>query len=198
VRPEQSKFWGGYQAKFKIIQTEVYRKLGGNLEAIQHNATVIGPKNLRTFTIDISKFEYCAPKIEAEIKNYTVYVYTPAMIAAEKLRALCQQMPEYVHRRYKAARPRARDFYDIHAILTDGGVDLTMADGHKLIRQIFDVKDVPFRLLGKISEQRAVHEQDWPAVLDSIPTTLSKPRDFGFYFDFVVQYVARLEPLWVE
>ena len=38
------------------------------------------------------------------------------MIAIEKLRATCQQMPEYGIR--GAATQRARDFYDIHLIVT--------------------------------------------------------------------------------
>jgi predicted nucleotidyltransferase component of viral defense system len=197
VRPEQSKVWGGYRAEFKIIRDEHYKKLSGDLSSIRRNATVIGPGHQRVFTIDISKFEYCKPKVEAEIDDYTVYVYTPAMIAAEKLRAICQQMPEYVHRRYNTATPRARDFYDIHAILTDGHVDLDTDDGLELIRNMFAAKEVPLRLLGKIAEQRAAHEKDWQAVLDSVPPS-SKPRDFVFYFEFVVQYVGRLEALWVE
>ena len=35
----------------------------------------------------------------------------------EKFRAICQQMEDYSH--ISSARSRARDFYDIHAVLTN-------------------------------------------------------------------------------
>ena len=47
-----------------------------------------------------------------ELDDYTIYVYSPTMIAIEKLRAICQQMPEYALQRRPSAR--ARDFYDIY------------------------------------------------------------------------------------
>jgi predicted nucleotidyltransferase component of viral defense system len=56
-------------------------------------------------------------------QRVAVYAYSLEMIAAEKLRAICQQMPEYTVLRTK--RPRARDFYDIHQVITQHGIDLT-------------------------------------------------------------------------
>ena len=60
------------------------------------------------FTIDLSKYEYVAGKLELNLDDYAIYVYSPSMIAIEKLRAICQQMPEYPLRGYRTAR--ARDF----------------------------------------------------------------------------------------
>jgi hypothetical protein len=48
------------------------------------------------------------------------------MIVVEKLRAICQQMNEYSHRRYST--PRARDFYDIHSTVIGAQIDLGAAD----------------------------------------------------------------------
>jgi len=57
-----------------------------------------------------------AAKVNIEFGEYSIPVYTLEMIAIEKLRATCQQMPEYGIR--GAATQRARDFYDIHLIVT--------------------------------------------------------------------------------
>ncbi len=38
---------------------------------------------MRTFVVDISKFEYCRPKSQKEFDSYTIYAYTPAMLAIE-------------------------------------------------------------------------------------------------------------------
>ena len=45
------------------------------------------------------------------------------MLLLEKLRALCQQMKEYEFSSHPTAR--ARDFYDIHLVLTKTGTDLS-------------------------------------------------------------------------
>jgi hypothetical protein len=115
------------------------------------------------------------------------------MIAIEKLRAICQQMPEYPHTGNK--KPRASDFYDIYQVLTTCGIDLGTDENQALIRHIFGAKEVPLGLLGKISRERHFHRQEWRAVIDSTSGTL---QEFDFYFDFVLNELARLKPLWVE
>lgn len=107
-RPAAGPRWGGYQLEFKLIEKSKAAPFGDNLEAIRRNALVIGPGQLRCFTVDLSKYEYCAGKVEKELDHYTIYVYTPEMIVVEKLRAICQQMPAYPLNPNK--RARARDF----------------------------------------------------------------------------------------
>lgn len=189
----ESEEWGGYEIGFKIIDDGNFNALKGDLHRIRRNATVISPFQKRVFKIQISKFEFCTAKIPRTIGDCTIYVYTPAMIALEKLRALCQQMPGYTHVRHK--RPRARDFYDIYCILTEGSVNLRTASSVELARNIFGAKDVPLNLLPKIAGYREFHRQDWAGVEDSVSGEL---RDFDFYFDFVVREVDYLEPLWVK
>jgi hypothetical protein len=190
---DEGEEWGGYEIGFKIIDEENFNALKGDLERIRRNATVISPHQKRVFKIQISKFEFCAAKIPRTIGDCTIYVYTPAMIALEKLRALCQQMPEYTHVRHK--RPRARDFYDIYCILTEGSVNLGTASNLELARSIFGAKEVPLALIPKIAVYREFHRQDWAGVEDSVSGEL---RDFDFYFDFVVHEVNHLESLWVK
>ena len=115
------------------------------------------------------------------------------MIAIEKLRALCQQMPEYKQFRHK--RPRARDFYDIYCILTEGTINLGRDANLELARNIFAAKDVPLFLISNLAQYREFHRQDWPGVEDSVSGDL---QEFDFYFDFVVGQIGRLQSLWVK
>ena len=59
--PDNPK-WGGYRIKFKLIEREKHRQLKDDLEKIRRNATVIGPSQQRTFTIDISKWNFAKEK----------------------------------------------------------------------------------------------------------------------------------------
>lgn len=53
-------------------------------------------------------------------EHYPVFVYTTEMLVAEKLRAICQQMPEYgpVVKRSWPGAARARDFLDIQTLIS--------------------------------------------------------------------------------
>lgn len=154
---------------------------------------MIGPAQERTFKVDFSKFEYTANKAEREFYDYKICVYTPEMIVAEKLRALCQQLPEYRHRGRRSAR--ARDFYDIHRVVTVAGIDLLNSENLELVRRIFAVKEVPLEFLGRIQEYREFHRPDWQAVIDSTTGSL---EEFNYYFDFVIGQAQRLHTLGVE
>ncbi len=189
----QEPWWGGYEVKFKLIEEAKYKALGGSIESIRRAAFVVGPAQQRKFSVDVSKFEYCEGKIEREMDSYTIYVYSPAMIVVEKLRAICQQMPEYPLRSQPS--PRARDFYDIWRVIAETGLDLTAPEIIELARHIFAAKKVPLALLGKLGEQREVHRPDWPAVEAAVGETLN---GFDFYFDFVTERVAALRALWIE
>jgi hypothetical protein len=147
----------------------------------------------RTFRIEFSKYEFCKGKKEAEIDDYTIYVYTLDMLAIEKLRALCQQLPEYEGRSYKTAR--ARDFYDIYVLVHDAGVNLSAEENVELIREIFAAKKVPLSFMSLLQTTKDFHAPDWPSVQESVTGEL---RDFDFYFDFVINEVKSLEPLWIE
>ena len=115
------------------------------------------------------------------------------MIAIEKLRAICQQMPEYPLRRYSV--PRARDFYDIHAIVSGARVNLGTSENLEMTRNIFAAKKVPLSLLPRLGAHREFHRQDWPSVELTVEGDL---KSFDFYFDFVLEQVRLLKTLWDE
>ncbi len=192
-RPGQDDRWGGYRIEFKLLAKNKAARLGNDFGARQRNAEVIGYAQEKVFKIEISKFEFCAPKIRKDFDDYTIYVYPLELIAAEKLRAICQQMAEYVPVRNK--RARARDFYDIHTVVTSAHLNFGSSQFQELVRAVFEAKAVPLSLLSRIEGQREFHRLDWPAVLE----TLSVPaREYDFYFNFVVTEVEKLEPLWHE
>jgi hypothetical protein len=191
ARNDANPRWGGYRIQFKIIERQKHDEFRGDLEVIRRNAKVIGPLQQRIFTIEISKWEFCEGKVETELDDFAIYVYTPAMLAIEKLRALCQQMAEYPIRGPKTAR--ARDFYDIFVILEESQIDLTAADIGELVNAIFSAKDVPLELMGLIASYRDFHRLDWPSVR---ATVTGKVKPFDFYFDYVLGVVQRLESLW--
>jgi hypothetical protein len=183
--------WGGYVAEFKLMDQARYKQIGEDKQARGRESLVIGPQQQRKFTIELSKFEYTKGKLAREIDNFDIYVYAPEMIAIEKLRAICQQMPGYRLNRSPSAR--ARDFFDIHLIVQQTGTDLGSAENQDLLRNIFAAKEVPIEFLQLIAEQREFHRPDWDSVRRSIAQ--DGLETFDFYFDFVLEQVALLEAL---
>ncbi|MGA2569901.1 MAG: nucleotidyl transferase AbiEii/AbiGii toxin family protein [Terracidiphilus sp.] len=189
----QDPRWGGYVALFKVSEKRKYDELRGDPDALRRDSLVVGPAQQRVFTIDLSKYEYVAGKVELELDDYAIYAYSPSMIAIEKLRAICQQMPDYSLRRYPAAR--ARDFYDIHLIAVITGMEFSSPGNLELTRQIFAAKEVPLEFLDRIKDQREFHRPDW----DSVKASSSEEvEDFDYYFDFVIKRVESMKALWEE
>lgn len=183
--------WGGYEAEFKLMETTKYNELKGDMGRVRRESLVIGDGQQRIFRVQISKHEYCKGKVEHNLEEYSIYVYTPEMIVIEKLRAICQQMSEYPQRRYATAR--ARDFYDIFSTVKAAHIDLSTSENLELVQHIFAAKSVPLSLLSKIKDYREFHRPDWASVE---LTAGGKLDDFDFYFDFVIQQVQLLKSLW--
>ena len=198
ISPEVIDFWGGYQIDFKIIETERYGQLSSNLDSLRRQSTVVGEGQKRKIKIDISKFEYCYGKQEKEVDGYTIYVYTLEMIVLEKLRAICQQMPEYLKMvKASSGSGRARDFFDIYVVMEAYRIDLKKPENVELLRNIFAAKKVPLRLIGKIEKEREFHRQSFDAVKSTVRSTFQL-KDFDFYFDYDINECRTLEPFWVK
>ena len=189
-------WWGGYRVTFKLQSRARHEQLRTRPDKARIEALPIGGAQERTFKIDISKNEYCAAKESRELDGCAIWVYSPAMLAIEKLRAICQQMPEYEVLKHK--RARARDFYDIHTIVTRLSVDLGTPDSHYICREIFAAKHVPLRLLARIGDEstREYHLPDWPRVVDSVVGRV--PAELDFYFNFTSREAGKLQTLWDE
>jgi hypothetical protein len=203
VRPKKGlaselrDFCGGYRVEFKVIETEKYERLRTDPRALRMSSISLGKSNQKKFLVDISKFEFCAPKHEVDLEEgYTIYVYTPEMMVCEKIRAICQQMPEYATVISRAGRSaRARDFFDLYTILEHWKIDLMTAENIELIQNVFGAKIVPLSLIQKIEEYREFHRPDFSSVIDTIKADVEL-RDFDFYFDYVVAKLLPSKTLW--
>jgi len=182
-----TEFWGGYRINFKIIEKGTYKAYGGDLDSIRKESIVVGPNNIRKFKIEISKYEICGPKNELELDGFTIYVYTPIMIIYEKIRAICQQLEEYSNYVKTRRTPRARDFYDIHAIikrLPEIENELYVINNLDILIKMFEIKKVPINFLKKINLDKEFHRDDFYSLKDTI-LKKGDTKDFDYYFDYV-------------
>ena len=178
-------FWGGYFVEFKLIDRDQFNESSGNIEKLRREAIPILPGRSPKVQIEFSKFEYAEVKDEITVDGYRIYVYTAEMIVFEKLRAICQQLPQYSEIVPSfTPRARARDFYDIYMIMQQHPIEVCREDKMDLIKHIFDSKRVPVSFIKEIRDHKYIHAGDWESVKDTISAT-EKIENFDFYFDYV-------------
>lgn len=195
ISPDISEFWGGYDVRFKIIDTKKYEIFSTDIEKLRRNALMIGRKG--SFEIDVSRFEYISSKKEKDLDGYTIYVYSEEMIIFEKLRAICQQMPEYgpiVHRG-RPGSARARDFVDIYMLINQLKLDISKKDNKHILLEIFKAKRVPIEFLSNIQNCKEFHRLDFQMIIDTVNAGVEL-KDFDFYFDYVIALVKKLKSSW--
>lgn len=187
IREDVADFWGGYKVEFKVIDKKTYDENKENIDKLRRGAVSVNPNNSPVFELEFSKFEHVGQKVAIDVDGYKIYVYTPEMIVFEKLRAICQQIPEYKEVIASfTPRARARDFYDIHLIMEMHEIDPTTKENIELIQNIFQAKKVPTHFIKEIRNNKAIHADNWQSVKDTI-SPYEKLQDFDYYFDFVVQ-----------
>ena len=192
VHEEVESFWGGYCLEFKIISAAKFKQHSGDPETIRRNAIAIAGNNSTVFQVEISKYEYVAQKRAKDIEGATVYVYTPEMLALEKLRALCQQVLEYKSVvKSMTQKSRARDFYDIFNLTQHFKIDFKSKENIELTRHIFEAKRVPLNYISQLNQSKELHRQSWPSVEDTVSEKESL-KDFNFYFAFVLDTFKHL------
>jgi len=193
---EFRSFWGGYKVEFKIIDSATYKDCGGDERKIRMVAMSMADGSKR-FPLDISKHEYVEEKVAELIDDITVYAYSPQMLVAEKVRAICQQMPEYASFVKSHRRMRGRDFLDIHTVAEYFSVGFSDSGFHRTVAKVFQAKRVALKLIARIAEE-AVREYHRPDFISLAPTI--KPgfelQDYDFYYNYLVGKCKLLEPLW--
>lgn len=195
MSPDLADFWGGYDVAFKLIDRARMTELAGDLSAMRRFAHRASPNHSTKFSIDISKHEFVAGKEAAEVFDHRVFVYSPAMMVCEKLRAICQQFTEYgpiVKRDGRPGSPRARDFVDIHTIVTAKGIEIATSENQKLLASMFGAKRVPLGFLAHLRDFREFHEGNFQAVRETVKPGVAL-QSFDFYFEFVVDLVEQLD-----
>ncbi len=116
VTDDLAGFWGGYKIVFKLVEKTKFQEHRHDTEWLRKNSVSVGGSDVRKFAIDISKHEYTDEKCNYLFHGYKIYVYSPAMIVCEKLRAICQQVDTYREKVKKHKAKRSRDFLDIYQI----------------------------------------------------------------------------------
>jgi len=179
---KQDKRFIGYVFTFKVMESErakAYqdRKVRKSIEAI-----VVGENQQRTFRVDFSTYEFIKGKSEFEIEGYVIQAYSLELIAVEKLRAICQQFPDYPGRKKKSSR--SRDFFDIYTLVHGSYVDFTNEGTLSLVRPVFDAKEVSLDYLIRLDEVFDIHEASFQALKNTIPAGI-EIHDFRFYFEFI-------------
>ena len=199
ISEDIATFWGGYKCEFKLVDHDKFETHKNNIENVRRRAHAIDDSGSTRFKVDFSRHEFCEDKDEFEIDGYTIFGYSPRMFVAEKLRAICQQMPEYaevVHRKRPAAL-RARDFVDIHVITEHYAINFNDPDFHEVVRKTFDAKKVPIHWLGRVQDTREHHETDFQSVKDTVaPAYRTRLLEFDAYFQYVCDRCSQLEPFW--
>ena len=195
------KFWGGYSIEFKLIGVVEFDKFRDDPQQLQNRSLSIGPNGRsKRFQIDISRHEYCGDRQLVVFEDYRLYVYSPATIVCEKLRAICQQLPEYhaiVNRHRDVPKGRAGDFLDICSILDKFPIKVNSVEFRQLLNRVFAAKRVPLRFLRQIPGTYSTQVSDFERVRATVSST-ENLQSFEFYFLRVLELCSQLEPLGDE
>lgn len=191
---DMKDFWGGYKIDFKIVWKNDYEEHVGDIEKVRRKALKVGERESTKFKIDISRHEYCDEKELFEFEGIELFGYSPAIFVAEKIRAICQQMPEYSRLMKSNPSPRARDFVDIHIISTHYGITFDEVFCEK-IAKVFAKKKVPISSLNLIRDTFEFHVAGFENVRDTVVPDFDL-QEFDFYFNYVASACERLETFW--
>jgi len=184
--------WKGYLLEFKIISEEKLEELDGNIDSIRRNAIKLNDQSPK-YIVEISAYEYTQGATTKEIDGVILRVYTLEMILLEKIRALCQTMPEYTEI-VTSARPkyRARDLYDIWTIYENGPLNLE----EDMLKEIFKAKQVPLHFINNFESLREHNRSNWETVKSSIiESDRESLKDYDFYFDQVLEIIKPFKNL---
>jgi predicted nucleotidyltransferase component of viral defense system len=195
ISDDMKHFWGGYGVEFKLATAAIYADHSKDLETLRRQAINLGQGT--KFLIDISRFEYVDGKQLVDFDGYVIYVYSPEMIVCEKLRAICQQMPEYgpIVKRDRTGSARARDFVDIFVLTETLKLDLATEAARKTLIAMFEMKKVPLEFLGKVVHTYEFHLAGFSSVKDTVSPGFNL-KDFDHYFKYTLALIDQLKPVW--
>jgi hypothetical protein len=185
-KPELPKWWKGWLCEFKLVAPEF---LDLPLESRRRHALIPEGSNSSIIEIEISEHEYCGAERKRTIRGVVVHGYTRELLVMEKLRAICQQHPDY---RFRSSKNRARDFYDIYTLsrtLNEGFVRRC----RKHLSPVFAAKEVPLTLLNAVWDEDflSVQRGGFSQVVDSTRGTL---LDFDVYVEHLRYLILQVCP----
>lgn len=206
VKPKKTKrelppFWGGYSINFKVMDEETYEKTYDVSDQKRSSMALQLEGGKKKIEIDISLEEYTEDRIQMKLDEYQIHIYSPLMIVYEKMRALCQQLPDYEYASFE--KTRARDLYDIYiAIQKSQSLELReqilSSSNVHILSEMFKAKNVSLELLLKIESYREQLEDDFnQRVTPQIADRKNVP-DFDFLFEFNIELIKEVYALLEE
>ncbi len=186
IRPGFPDWWGGWLCEFKLLS---FRHRGKTLRTMRRNALIPDGANSSKVTLEISKHEYCGTKRTKIINGIKIFGYSRELLVLEKIRAICQQHPDYA---YRSSKNRARDFYDIYELTADTD-DGFISRCSSQIEKVFRAKEVPLKILASLWEVDFIDEQrpGFDAVKD---TVIGEIHDFDVYVEHLRFFVRDIYP----
>ena len=179
ARKDFPEWWGGWACEFKLVGRRHRRK---SVETKRRNALIPEGSNSPKIVIDLSEHEYCGKQRARTLRGTRIHAYSREMLVLEKLRAICQQHPEYRYR--QQTKNRARDFYDIHSLTVD--IDNTFIHRCQFhLEAVFRAKEVPLWILHALWEGD-VFIDEFRRGFDQVKGTVrGNVADFDVYLEHV-------------
>ncbi len=179
-------WWGGWQCEFKLV---AFEHRGKPIETKRRNAMVPEGVSSSKIMVEISGHEYCGKRRIKTIKGVRIFGYTRELLVVEKLRAICQQHPEYA---YRLSKNRARDFYDIYELTSDADDNFA----HRCrsdIEKVFQAKEVPLSILSALWDNAFIDEQrsGFNEVRDTVSSNI---HEFDVYVEHLRFLVKEIYP----
>jgi predicted nucleotidyltransferase component of viral defense system len=170
------EFWAGWSFEFKLI--DIRRNYKDEDEKRRLAFVPEGSASSR-IQLEISEYEYCGSTEKVKIGGSLVTSYSTTLLILEKLRALCQQHPNYPHGRRKN---RARDYFDIYQLIKRNRSPQLYEDLQRHLPAVFAAKEVSLDLLTAIFEPDFAGFQRSHFV--SVEATVKeKTESFEFYLE---------------
>lgn len=170
------RFWAGWYFDFKLIDCTYKPK---NIEDKRRNALVPDGAAASKIHLEISEYEYCGSVEKVTIDGSCVTSYSSTLLILEKLRALCQQHPDYP---YGKRKNRARDYFDIDQLVRKHRSKELYEEMRRLLPDVFNAKDVSIDLLKKIFDSAFTSFQ--ASHFPSVEATVSgKVESFEYYLE---------------
>lgn len=194
-RPDNTPdFWSGWAVEFKLIEDSKR-----NLDPKARSVQAIIPKgaNSPVIEIDISEYEYCGAVEKLKVQGTVINVYSRTLLLLEKIRAICQQHPDYP---LKGEGQRARDYYDVERlwskVLKDGHSDDFLNDCAQHLGKVFAAKKVELVLLQKIFEPDFAELQsaDWASVQSTVSEKLQPFEYYNESLSVLINEILKRRP----
>lgn len=168
------EFWAGWFFEFKLSRLDRQYK---SLEDKRRSAMVPDGGASSKIRIEISEYEYCGSTRKVVIHGSAVVSYSGVLLVAEKIRAICQQHPDYP---YGSLKNRARDFYDVYQLVRKYRSPQFHLELKSELPKVFAAKQVDLALLRKIFDPGFLSFQ--ASHFSSVETSVSgKTEPFDFY-----------------